>query len=248
MGKREKRVIRMCHECGRVSRGNRQWWGWVVNWGKWCVFEDKWMNSASKRQVWDKGRQWGQGLERLEMEKCQHGGNSVTAFCFLKSVHRRESSRNQPGPMSVVLWACGREKDGLVHFYCLANAPKSPVSSIIHNVPLLPSKLPPRPFFSPSRSFLSLPPLPPLCVFHCGSSEPWSTTQYIKDDLPIGSHPKFPLWNQVCSIRSPLLCLHLKDWRVFCMKLNRPPGLKILITIKQQTCWLCAISFPSDNS
>lgn len=229
-----KTLVRVGGQLGKLSH-------------KVCVFEDKYINSASKRQVWDKGRQWGQGLERLEMEKCQHGENSVT-FCFLKSGHRRESSRNQLGLMSVVLWASGRQKDGLVHFYCLANAPKSPVSSIIHNVPLLPSKLPPRPFFSPSKSFLSLSPLPPLCVFHCGSSEPWSTTQYIKDDLSIGSHPKFPLWKIKCAAFAHLFFVFI--WRIeecfkgFCMKLNRSPSLKILITIKQQTCWLCAIVSP----
>lgn len=92
----------------------------------------------------------------------------------------------------------GRERDGLVHFYCLANSPKSPISSIIHNGTLLPSKLPPRPFFSPSKSSrcLSL-----LCVFPAVVSE--YGCRYIKDDRPIGSHPKFPLcaaFNHLCFV------------------------------------------------
>lgn len=80
----------------------------------------------------------------------------------------------------------GRERDGLVHFYCLANSPKSPISSIIHNGPLLPSKLPPRLFFSPSKSSRCL----FLCVFSAVASE--HNCRYIKDHNPIGSHPKFP--------------------------------------------------------
>lgn len=49
-------------------------------------------------------------------------------FRFLKkwSVSRTESSNNRTSSaMAVVLWSSGSKKDGLVHFYCLANAPNS---------------------------------------------------------------------------------------------------------------------------
>lgn len=111
--------------------------------------------------------------------------------CFLLlenwSVNRMESSNNPASSVTaVVLWSSGSEKDGLVHFYCLANAPNSPVcSSIIHSILLFLSKLPPRPLFSPSKFSLSLSHSFLLSVFHCRSSAPRSTSW---DTLKINGH------------------------------------------------------------
>lgn len=185
--------------------------------GKWhskeCAFEDKWINPASKRQVRDKGKTTGtkiSGIIKAADGKMPVWQKFRNCFCVFKSGHWTESSRIRLGRMSVVLRASGREKDGLVHFYCLANAPKSPVSSIIHSVPLLPCKLPPRPFFSPSKSSLSLSPDFLFCFSLSVLRALEHNCRYIQNDLPIGSQPKLYLWNKVCSIHLPLLCFYLK--------------------------------------
>lgn len=118
------------------------------------------------------------------------GINSYTVFASWKLVSE-QTEKFQKNPTSsvtaMVLWSSGSEKDGLVHFYCLANAPNSPVcSSIIHSVLLFPSKLPPRPFFSPSKFSPSLSHSSfVLSVLHCQSSEPWSTSW---DTLKMNGH------------------------------------------------------------
>lgn len=94
--------------------------------------------------------------------------------------------------MNVVLGAYGREKDGLVHFYCLANAPKSPVSSIIHSVPLLPVSCPLVPsFLLPNPLFLF-----PDFLF-CFSLSVRGALEHnhrdIKEDLPTGLQPQLYL-------------------------------------------------------
>lgn len=137
-----------------------------------------------------KKRDW----KREVMERLQWAGYHLALtpplFLLLEnwSVNRLESSKNPTSTVTaMVLWSSGSEKDGLVHFYCLANAPNSPVcSSIIHSILLFPSKLPSRPLSSPSKSSLSLSHSSfVLSVLHCQSSEPRSTSW---DTLKMNGH------------------------------------------------------------
>lgn len=69
-------------------------------------------------------------LKREEMERCQWAGFHLAptppVFLLLEnwSVNTVKSSRNSTSSVTaMVTWSLGTEKDGLVHFYCLANAP-----------------------------------------------------------------------------------------------------------------------------
>lgn len=179
--------------------------------GKWhskeCVFEDKWIIHSGK-QTGMRQRET-TGTKITSIIKAGDGDGPVWQkflyrICFLKSIHWRESS--ETGWVRWVwFWgASGREKDGLVHFYCRANAPKIPFSSIINSEPPLPRKMPPHPFFSPSKS-LSLFWLSLLSVLHCGSSESQRATAHTLKMI----FPKDPVLNL---IHSPLHCLNLKEF------------------------------------
>lgn len=142
---------------------------WMVEMGKKGTENERWWRDSS-------------GLDTI-WHKIFH------CFCFLKTGQWTLKSSKNPtiSVTAMAIWSSGSEKDGLVHFYCLANAPNSPVcSSIIHSILLFPSKLPPRPLYSPSKFSLSHSHSSfVLSVPHCESSEPGSTS---RDTLKMNGH------------------------------------------------------------
>lgn len=121
------------------------------------------------------------------MERRQFGINSITAFGLSKAAIEEKVPESLSVRWVWFLGASGREKDGLVHFYCLANAPKSPVSSIIHSVPLPPVSCPLVPSLLLPNPLFLFPDF--LCCFFLLSvlRALELNHRYIKDDLPIGS-------------------------------------------------------------
>lgn len=171
--------------------------------GKWhrkeCAFEDKWI----KGQVRDKGKATGTKISSII--KAADGKVPVWQkfrHCIFKSGHWRETSRIPLDPMSVVLWASGREKDGLVHFFAWQMHPKAPSHQSFTVDPFSPVSCPLVPSFLFANP-LFLGPNVPFCF-------PLSVLRYTEDHLAIGSQPKLYLWNKVCCIHLTRLSFSVK--------------------------------------
>lgn len=209
--------------------------------GKWhsgeCAFEDKWINPASKRQGRDQGKTTGTKI-RPQMERRQFGRYCVTAFASSRAAIGEKVPESRPVRWVWVLRASGREKDGLVRFYCLAKA-----CLINHSqcVPLRPSKRPPLvpPFLPPN-------PLSLLLFSIVSPQSPRSTTA---DTLKTSSPPHRRL-NCICETNSASIHFTSSSFLFEGLE-ERFDGVgtdnrnlsfyQILITIAPETCWLCVV-------
>lgn len=126
---------------------------------------ERWLKWNKK---WDPKERWWEHSGRQTL----FGNSSV--FLFFKT-SEKTSADSARSVTSMVIQFPGSEEDGLVHFYCLVNAPNSPAcSSIIHSLLLFPSILCPYvlSFLLPNSPF---PILRSFCRFSTVSPQSWGT-------------------------------------------------------------------------